>query len=271
MQPVAGFDDSAWDVPSYDTIFSSAPGHRHCVVVPVINEGERIGRLLQRMATSDIARQADILIVDGGSNDGSLEPCRLQDHGVSTLIRKSGPGRLSAQLRCAYAHAIRAGYSAVITIDGNDKDDPAAIPSFIAKLDDGYDFVQASRYHRGGVAENTPLVRNLAIRCVHAPLTSLAAGFRWTDSTQGFRGYSRRMLLDPRIAPFRDVFMDYELLAYLSCRSPRLGFRCIEIPTARRYPVGQVPTKISSVRGNLAVLVTLLRACAGRFNPEATP
>ncbi|UUZ47154.1 hypothetical protein LP420_27115 [Massilia sp. B-10] len=55
------------------------------------------------------------------------------------------------------------------------------------------------------------------------------SGFRWTDTTQGFRAYSRKMLSDPRVAPFREVFASYELLAYLSLRVPQLGFRCIEL------------------------------------------
>jgi dolichol-phosphate mannosyltransferase len=74
------------------------------------------------------------------------------------------------------------------------------------------------------------------------------------------------MLLDPRIAPFRDVFQTYELLAYLSYRVPRLGYRCLEIPTTRRYPKGEVPTKISAFKGNLLVLRILFRVCLGAYN-----
>jgi dolichol-phosphate mannosyltransferase len=75
------------------------------------------------------------------------------------------------------------------------------------------------------------------------------------------------MLLDPKIAPFRDIFVNYELLAYLSYRAPKLGYRCIELPTTRRYPKGGVPSKINAVRGNLAVLTVLFRACLGAYNP----
>ena len=154
-----------------------------------------------------------------------------------------------------------------MTIDGNDKDDPEAIPRFIKALEEGADFVQASRFLQGGVAENTPKSRDFAIRFIHAPMLSMASGFHWTDTTQGFRAYSRKMLLDPRVAPFRDVFMTYELLAYLSYRVPKLGYRCVELPTIRRYPKGEVPTKISSVRGNLSVLQVLFKACTGQYNP----
>jgi len=257
---------AAWQVPSFNKPLWLGRQHDFCVVIPVINEGTRIGSLLDRMAALQIAGLADIIIVDGGSTDGSLALDRLQAQGVRGLLVKTGPGKLSAQLRCAYAFALDQGYQGIISIDGNDKDDPAAIPCFVDALQQGVDFVQASRFVPGGIAENTPLSRDFAIRFIHAPMLSLFSGFRWTDTTQGFRAYSRKMLLDSQIAPFRDVFQTYELLAYLSYRVPKLGYRCVELPTSRRYPKGEVPTKISSIKGNLSVLSTLFKVCAGYFD-----
>jgi glycosyltransferase involved in cell wall biosynthesis len=238
------------------------------VVIPVINEGERIKSLLARIAALKIDALADIIIVDGGSKDGSLDLNFLQQIGVRGLLVKTGLGKLSAQLRCAYAFVLDQGYEGIVTIDGNDKDDPEAIPCFIDALRGGVDFVQASRFIAGGLAENTPKSRDFAIRFIHAPMLSVFSGFRWTDTTQGFRAYSRKLLLGPKIAPFRDVFMTYELLAYLSYRAPKLGYRCVELPTVRRYPKGEVPTKISSFWGNLSVLAVLLRACFGLYNRQ---
>ncbi len=260
---------ATWQVPTFSTPLWSGRQHPYCVVIPVINEGERITSLLRRISLLNIASLADMILVDGGSTDGSLDIARLQTMGVRGLLVKTGPGQLSAQLRCAYAFALDQGYAGIVTIDGNDKDDPAAIPRFIAALAQGVDFVQASRFVAGGVAENTPLSRNIAIRFVHAPMLSLFSGFKWTDTTQGFRAYSRKMLLDPQIAPFRDVFMRYELLAYLSYRAPKLGYHCVELPTIRRYPRGLVPTKISSIRGNGSVLRVLVKACLGGYDPQA--
>ena len=253
---------------AYEVARWTTKSHPYCIVIPVINEGERIGRLLSRMTRLDLASRADIVIIDGGSTDGSLAPDRLDAANVAGLLVKTGPGKLSAQLRCAYDFVLDKGYEGVVTIDGNDKDDPDAVPAFLAALDDGVDFAQASRFIPGGVEENTPWKRRLAITLVHAPLLSLASGFRWTDTTQGFRAYSRRILADPRVSPFRDVFSSYELLAYMNYRIPRLGYRCVELPTARRYPKGeQAPTKIAPFSGELAVLKTLIDACLGRFNP----
>lgn len=258
---------ATWQVPSFEIPLWDGRQRRYCVVIPVINEGRRIQNLLSRMGTVSIASVADIIIVDGGSTDGSLALNSLKQAGVRGLLVKTAPGKLSAQLRCAYAFALDEGYEGIVTIDGNDKDDPDAIPRFIEALEQGIDFVQASRFITGGVAENTPMSRDLAIRFIHAPMLSAASGFKWTDTTQGFRAYSRAMMLDSRVAPFRDVFSAYELLAYLSYRAPKLGYRCVELPTVRRYPKGEVPTKISSVKGNFSVLEVLFRTCFGAYNP----
>jgi len=260
-------DRATWQVPAMETPLWLGKQHPYCVVIPVINEGERIKSLLNRMENNSIPSIADVIIVDGGSTDGSLELDALKQAGVRGLLLKKGQGKLSAQLRCAYAFALDQGYEGIITIDGNDKDDPEAIPRFIEALRDGIDFVQASRFLPGGVAVNTPKSRDFAIRYIHAPCLSLASGFKWTDTTQGFRAYSRRMLLDRKIAPFRDVFLTYELLAYLSYRAPKLGYLCKELPTIRTYPNGEIPTKITSIRGNLKVLFILFTASLSLFNP----
>jgi dolichol-phosphate mannosyltransferase len=258
---------TAREVPSYLTKLQLGKSKPWAVVIPVINEGERIKNLLARMSALRIDDMADVIIVDGGSTDGSLEIDDIKKVGVRTLLVKTAAGKLSAQLRCAYAHVLDEGYLGVVTIDGNDKDDPEAIPRFIKALSEGIDFVQASRFLSGGVAENTPKSRDFAIRLIHAPLLSLASGFKWTDTTQGFRAYSARLLASPELAIFRDVFISYELLAHLSYKAPKLGFKCVELATIRRYPKGEVPTKISAFRGNLAVFKVLIKACLGHYDP----
>jgi dolichol-phosphate mannosyltransferase len=263
---ISSQDRSEWEVPLMDILFHLGKQHSFCVIIPVINEGERIKSLLKRMKVNKTSEIADIIIVDGGSADGSLEIEELQRLNVRALLLKKGPGKLSAQLRCAYAFALDFGYEGVITIDGNDKDDPEAIPRFIHELERGVDFVQASRFVRGGVAVNTPKLRNFAIQYIHAPCLSFASGFKWTDTTQGFRAYSRKMLMNDKLAIFRSVFNSYELLAYLSYIAPRMGFKCKEIGTVRRYPKGDVPTKISALKGNYDVFAVLLKACLGKYN-----
>jgi dolichol-phosphate mannosyltransferase len=260
---------SEWNVPEFRTEFWQGKTKSHCVIIPVINEGQRIRLFVERMQQAGISQLADIIIVDGGSRDGSLEHNSLIQAGIQGLLTKLGPGKLSAQLRVGYAFALAQDYQGIITIDGNNKDDPSTIPTFLSAIENDYDFVQASRFIEGGQHENTPPSRYLAIRILHAPLLALSSGFPWTDTTQGFRAYSSRALRDERVNIFREVFSTYELLAYLSYRLPKLGYRCIELPAKRDYPPGEVPTKISAVRGNLALVKILVKACLGHYDPAA--
>lgn len=239
---------------------------RYALVIPVINEGDRIRRQLETIA--GLGLPVDVIVADGGSTDGSLALDFLADADVCALLVKRGPGRLSAQLRMAYAYVLETGYEGVVTVDGNGKDGVEAIADFVRKLEEGYDIVQGSRYLPGGRAENTPLNRYIAGKFIHAPLISAAAGFRFTDTTNGFRAYSSRSLADPRVAPFRDIFMNYNLLFYLSVRIPRLGFAACEIPVVRRYPAnGKTPTKIAGLSGRLNMFGELLEAVSGKLAP----
>lgn len=255
-----------WDVPASRAYEFAPKGSRYCVCVFVLNEGERIVRQLGRMRA--VGHGLDVIVADGGSTDGSMEPQRLAALGVRALLVKTGPGKLSAQMRMALAYALRHGYEGIVVMDGNDKDDPAGLPRFARALDEGIDHVQGSRFRPGGAAVNTPWVRWTALKLVHAPLIGMAARFPYTDTTNGFRAYSRRLLLDERVAPFRAVFSTYELHYYLAIRSARLGFKVQEVPVRREYPpTGPTPTKISPLRGNVHVLSVLVQACLHRFNP----
>jgi glycosyltransferase involved in cell wall biosynthesis len=257
---------AAWELPAHDVVPIAPRRGRRAVCLFVINEADRLHRQLARMRAVD--HGLDVIIADGGSTDGSTDPGRLAAAGVTALLVKRGPGRLSAQMRMGLAWCLVQGYDGVVVMDGNDKDDPEALPRFDGALAAGIDHVQGSRYVPGGRAINTPLSRHLAVTLIHAPAVSLAAGRRYTDTTNGFRAYSRRLLLDRRVAPFRAVFSGYELHYYLAIRAARLGFRVEEIPVTRAYPAhGRMPTKIRGLRGNLLVLDTLARACLGRFDP----
>lgn len=265
---MTGPETTVTDVPGVpDYVVTTRAGRtgRYALVIPVINEGERILRQLR--AIRDLEPDMDVYLADGGSTDGTVETA-LADGLVSAALVKRGPGKLSAQLRMAFHHVLGLGYDGIVTVDGNGKDGAEGIARIVAALDAGNDFVQGSRFITGGVAENTPLARLLGIRLVHAPLTSLAARHWYTDTTNGFRGHSRRLLTDARVAVYRDVFDTYELLAYLPIRAAQLGMRVAEVPVSRRYPSsGPVPTRITGVHGNTELLRIIGNAVAGRYDP----
>lgn len=258
-----------WQIPEHETHEFISRRHDYCVCIPIINEGERIRTQLQHMQRIGTPDHADIIICDGGSSDGSTDYKFLRSVGVRTLLVKTGAGKLSAQLRMGYAYALEQGYKGIVTIDGNNKDNPEAIPDFIRELEAGYAYVQGSRFVRGGKAINTPRSRYWAIRLIHAPMISLAARCWFTDTTNGYRAYSRQMLMDERVQPFRDVFETYELLAYLSARPSQIGYKTKEIPVERRYPdEGKTPTKIKGMRGNIDLIKILVNVLDGVYTPQ---
>ena len=255
-------------VPDYRAVEFEPRRSDYCLLIPVINEGARILTELGRAQRAGIDKQCDIVLCDGGSTDGSMKPDTLALYGVNTLLTKTGPGKQGAQLRMGIYFALGRGYKGVLTIDGNNKDSIEDVPRFIEKLREGYDLVQGSRFIRGGRAVNTPPIRYAAVRLIHAPLTSFAARRWFTDTTNAYRAYSREYLTHPDVRPLRDVFMGYELLAYLSIRATRLGLKACEVPVTRAYPAtGKTPTKITGFKGNSDLLKILLAAMAGKYDP----
>ena len=255
-------------VPDYESTEFLPRTSDYCLLIPIINEGQRILTELDRAYAARIHGVCDIILCDGGSTDGSMAHSGLAGRGVNTLLVKTGPGKQGAQLRMGLWFALQRGYKGVLTIDGNNKDSIESVPLFIRKLKLGYDLVQGSRFIRGGQAVNTPPSRYLAVRLIHAPVISLAAGQWFTDTTNAYRAYSREYLTHPGVQPFRDVFAGYELLAYLSVRATQLGLKACEVPVVRAYPKDEpAPTKIKGFKGNSNLLKILFAALAGKYNP----
>lgn len=254
-------------VPVFECKEYNSKKTKYCVCIPIINEGERIAKELERAKKFGIDKIVDIIICDGGSTDGCTAETKLRNLGVNTLLVKKDVGKQGAQLRMGLWWALERGYEGVITIDGNNKDSIEDIPKFIEKLEEGYDFVQGSRFIKGGKAINTPLIRYISVRLIHAPIISLTARHRFTDTTNAFRAHSKRYLTNEKVKPFRDIFMTYELLAYLSTRCTQIGLKACEVPVTREYPKkGKTPTKISFFKGNSDLLKILFKNLIGKYN-----
>lgn len=255
-------------VPKFECTEYAPKLRDYVVLIPIINEGERIVTELKQAYKYNVSEYADIVICDGGSTDGCTEESRLRKLKVNTLLVKQDVGKQGAQLRMGMWWALKRGYKGVITIDGNNKDSIEDVPHFIEKLEEGYDFIQGSRFVKGGKAINTPFIRTVSVKLIHAPVISLTAHQRFTDTTNAYRAYSARYLTDVRVQPLRDIFMTYELLAYLSVRATQIGMKACEIPVTRAYPkTGKTPTKISFFRGNMELMRILFKNAMGAYNP----
>lgn len=242
----------------------------YCLLIPIINEGNRIHRELDRAMGAGVHELVDIVICDGGSTDGCTEEATLRSLGVNTLLTKMDTGKQGAQLRMGIHWALKRGYEGVLTIDGNDKDSIEDVPRFLEKLEEGFDLIQGSRFIPGGKAVNTPKSRFFAVRLIHAPVISLTARQWFTDTTNAYRAYSRRYLTHPDVQPLRDIFQTYELLAYLSVRATQVGLRACEVPVTRAYPKGEpTPTKIKGMKGNHQLMSILLRNLMGAYAPKS--
>ena len=256
-------------VPKFDCTEYADKSKEYVVLIPIINEGDRIHKELYRAKKHDVSAFADIVICDGGSTDGCTDEKKLRKLDVNTLLVKQDSGKQGAQLRMGIWWALQRGYKGIITIDGNNKDSIEDVPRFIEKLEEGYDLVQGSRFIKGGRAINTPFIRTVSVKLIHAPIISLTAHQHFTDTTNAYRAYSARYLTDERVQPLRDIFMTYELLAYLSVRATQIGMKACEIPVTRAYPKeGKTPTKISFFKGNGELMKILLKNARGAYNPE---
>ncbi len=170
-------------VPGFECFEYAGKKKEYAVLIPIINEGDRILRELIRAQKSRVSGHADIVICDGDSTDGCTDEDRLRRLGVNSLLIKKDAGKQGAQLRMGIWWALNRGYKGIITIDGNNKDSIEDVPRFIEKLEEGYDLVQGSRFIKGGKAVNTPFIRTIAVRLIHAPVISLTAGQLFTDTT----------------------------------------------------------------------------------------
>ncbi len=255
-------------VPKFDCTEFAGKTSDYALLIPVINEGDRIRKELKRACHYQVSSYVDIVICDGDSTDGCTNATALRRLQVNTLLVKKDMGKQGAQLRMGIWWALQRGYQGILTIDGNNKDSIEDVPRFIRKLREGYGFVQGSRFIKGGRAVRTPVMRMLAVRLIHAPIISLTARRRFTDTTNAYRAYSREYLCDERVKPLRDIFVTYELLAYLSVRASQLGYRVCEVPVARVYPrSGRTPTKIRFFKGNSELLKILYKNLRGEYLP----
>ena len=215
------------------------------LVCPVAyNEKIKLRNVIERFLKSPARAQADYLVVDDGSDDGTTEMIvSFAGQGVRTVkhFKRQGVG---AAIRTAIRYAKTNRYDVIVIMAGNDKDNPDEIPFLLRPiLQEGFDVVQGSRYlpaaGRAGSGGDMPLYRKFATR-LHPFVFSLLSGRKMTDTTNGFRAMRLIMFDDPRIALDQSWLDTYELEPYILWKAQMLGYKVREVFVTKIYPPKQL-------------------------------
>ena len=138
--------------------------------------------------------EADILVIDDGSPDGTAElvdEIAASDSRISVLRRKEKLG-LGVAYIDGYRRMLAKGYEAFLCMDADFSHDPAVLPRIAEALQD-HDFVIGSRYIPGGSTPDWKLSRRLISRIGNFTARTLL-NVPIHDCTTGFRGYRREAL-----------------------------------------------------------------------------
>lgn len=229
-------------------------GLRVLAIAPVYNEELKIRDVVRRVPRDVVD---ETLVVDDGSTDNSADVARKQGATVISMGRVAGVG---AALRAGYEYAVKNQYDVAVVMAGNNKDSPEEIPLLLDPIADGKaEFVQGSRFLKADANFGPmPFYRKIATR-LHPLLFSIVAR-RWvTESTNGFRAITRKVLEDPGLDLSQSWLDQYELEPYLYLRTIKLGHATAEVPVTKIYPpkhLGQ--TKMKPITGWWSILRPLV-------------
>ena len=204
------------------------------VIVPLLNEEENVARL-HKVIVGSLKIQTkpyEIIFVDGGSSDRTIE-----------IAERLVPVRLIKMQRSySQTSAIDTGlYYAkgeiIVLIDADFQNDPADIPRFLEKLDEGYDVVLGWRQNR----------KDSWTRIWFSKIANLISrkllGLNVHDFGCGLKVYRSRFIKDFRLWGEAQVF--------LPAVAKERGARIAEIPV-RHYSRESGASKVnisSMVRG----------------------
>ena len=187
------------------------------IVVPLFNERENLAILYEQLSRvlEEVGKPYEILFVDDGSTDGSLEELRR--------IRQESPQvRLfSFRRNLGKSLALALGFQeargrVIITLDADLQDDPIEIPRFLDMLARGYDLVSGWRRSR-----QDPGLKKFLSRIFNW-VTSRISGLPLHDFNCGFKAY--------RCEAVKHLILYGSLHRYIPVLLHWAGFRVGEIP-----------------------------------------
>ena len=225
------------------------------VVIPALNEADNLGLLLPALKAelAELGVSAEILVVDGGSNDGTREEAAKRG---AVVVRQDQPG---------YGGALRAGFAKsrgpyVLTMDADLSHRPTVVRD-LWEARDAADVVIASRYVDGGRAEmgRTRKVLSRLLNVAYRRVLSLAV----CDLSSGFRLYRREA-----VAKLELVAVDFDILEEILVRIHAEGRKITEVPF-HYMSRGSGRTHVRLLRFGWAWLRTLIRMWRLRNSVES--
>ena len=162
------------------------------VIFPTLNEFENIPLVIDRLKK---VIKSDILFVDDGSTDGTVELIqnlvKMNSH-ISAIYREKKLG-LGSAYREAYAYALTQDYEYLIQCDADGSHEIEKIPTMLAAANNGAELVIGSRYVKGGSVSGWAKSRQF-ISKVGNIYSRITLGLKTKDNTAGFRLYNLETL-----------------------------------------------------------------------------
>lgn len=177
----------------------------------------------------EAAPDADVLVVDDGSPDGTADLAEKlgAELGGITVLRREGARGFGAAVRAGFTWALDRGYDVVVGMDADLSHDPSVLPALLEAVAAGADLVVGSRYVPGGGIPRWPLYRRALSRFGNVYATTLLR-LPVSDATSGYRAYRASALRAVDLTRVRAN--GYGFLIEMVYRVRRAGGRLAEVP-----------------------------------------
>jgi len=208
--------------------------------IPFFNEQQQMPILLNNL--KKIARQKKyyFLFIDDCSTDNTPFLLKKFMKNYSNIKLISNPKNLGIgnAIKKIITYAIKNKYNICVIMAGNGKDNPVEIKNMVEPITQkGYDYVQGSRFLKGGSFNNLPFIRKLLIKGFTF-LAFISTGRRLTDASNGFRAYKLSIFKDAGININQSWLDRYEFETFLHYKVMTRGYKVCEIPVSKNYIPG---------------------------------
>lgn len=196
------------------------------LVVPTLNEIEGIRQIAPRIKREWCDQ---IIILDGGSTDGTIE--YAQKKGYFVYVQKK-PG-----LRNAYTEVLpylKGDVMITFSPDGNSI--PELIPDVIHKMKEGYDMVIVSRYLNGSKSEDDDIVTAFG-NWLFTKTVNVLYGSKYTDSMVMFRAYKTTLIQELELDKEEGYATAEKLFQTRIGCEPLLSVRAVK----RKLKIAEIP------------------------------